>query len=106
MSLRDSINDEEIYNPYIRIYFPSGEESVTINSITFGDTGNDGLIFPEEVALDIEKRSKLYRVAAAVTRQRPMGHKRVMYGGDIINETTLGYLEQEDFDRLMSQRKD
>ena len=95
MSLID-ITGNEIYNPHIRIYTPGSNTKFTcMNSTSFGEEGQENLIFPETINGNLETRDRHYRVTAVVTEQSRFGHKRPQISGEVISETILEYLNQE-----------
>tara|TARA_Y100000034_G_scaffold56950_2_gene69633 strand:- start:118 stop:468 length:351 start_codon:yes stop_codon:yes gene_type:complete len=110
MSLRDTITGGEIYTPHIRIYPIQDRENymgpLSTNATTFGDYGQENLIFPKEVALNPERILDLHRVTAVVVEQSPIGHQRPQASGQVISETLLGYLERETFVSLIEEIKE
>ncbi|MBU4069870.1 MAG: hypothetical protein KJ646_02720 [Nanoarchaeota archaeon] len=105
MSLTDEITGGEIYNPYIRIYAPNKKYYLTMNSASFGDKGQENLIFPGEIESILEiKEKKYFPVKAVIAEQIRIGHKRPQILGQVLSEILLGYLPEHIVDEYFAPK--
>lgn len=75
------------------------------NSASFGEEGQENLIFPEEINGSIEDRNKYHRVTAVVVKQSRFGNKRPQSSEQVILEAVLGYINRETLDSIYKNAK-
>ncbi len=102
----DDITEGEIYNPYIRLYQPNGQNYITMNSTSFGEEGQENLIFPGQMSNLLKTKTiRYFPVKAVIIEQNRLGHKRPQFSGQVLSEILLGYLSEDDAHKYFISKK-